>query len=59
MFMDEMIFSYDADQVAAASSRFPAHRLPTTSGRPDADLTYMTTARNAEFGRHVWDESGH
>ena len=50
--MDESTF--DAQTV----QRFPFHRRTIEGGRPDCDLSYLTTATSAEFGRHVWDESG-
>ncbi len=57
--MDESSFEIDSTQVAAASARFPAHRLVPRHAKPDADVSYLTTSASAEFGRHAWDEAGH
>lgn len=57
--MDESTFDIDPAQLAAASQRFPSHRRTVTDGHPDSDVSYLTTASSAEFGRHVWDEGGH
>lgn len=57
--MDDTTFEYEIAQLAEASRRFPAHRRNMKVGRPDADLSYLSTAQGAEFGRHAWDEGGH
>ncbi|MEJ7634368.1 hypothetical protein [Aeromicrobium sp.] len=57
--MDESSFEIDSAQVAAASARFPAHRRGPRETGPVADMTCLTTAPSAEFGRHAWDEAGH
>lgn len=57
--MDDTTFEYDITQLVEASRRFPAHRREMPTGHPDADVSYLTTAPSAEFGRHAWDEGGH
>ncbi|MCW2829886.1 MAG: hypothetical protein JWP31_578 [Aeromicrobium sp.] len=56
--MDESSFEIDSQQLAEASRRFPAQRLVATRAKPDADVSYLTMAPGAEFGRHAWDEGG-
>ena len=57
--MDETTFDIDKAQLAEASRRFPAARLPYRDvAHARADLTYLA-APAAEFGRHAWDEGGH
>lgn len=56
--MDETTFDIDSRQLAEASHRFPARRLPQRDARPAADFSYLA-APAAEFGRHAWDEGGH
>ena len=56
--MDDMTFVYDADQVAAGVRQFPVHRQTRPAAHPTADFAYLA-ADSAEFGRGVWDESGH
>lgn len=57
--MDESTFDIDPQQLAEASQRFPSHRRATQEGHPDSDVSYLTTASSAHFGRHAWDEGGH
>jgi hypothetical protein len=56
--MDESTFDIDPKELAETSQRFPSHRRSIEDGHPDSDVSYLTTATSAEFGRHVWDESG-
>ena len=55
--MDEASFEIDADQLAAASRRFPAHRRP--DAHPNHDGSHLDPAPSAEFAQHAWDEGGH
>lgn len=56
--MDESSFEIDSALAAATSRRFPAHRLVASHADPDSDVSYLATAKGAEFGRHAWDEGG-
>ena len=56
--MDESTFEIDPEELAQTVRRFPSHRRDVEAGMPDSDVSYLTTATSAEFGRHVWDESG-
>jgi hypothetical protein len=57
--MDESTFEIDPEELARTVRRFPSHRRDVEDGdHPDSDVSYLTTATSAEFGRHVWDESG-
>jgi hypothetical protein len=55
--MDEASFEIDADQLAAASRRFPAHRRP--EARRHRDVSHLDPTPSAEFAQHAWDEGGH
>lgn len=57
--MDESSFEIDSDKLAEASRRFPPHRLAPSAPHPHSDVSYLTAAPGAEFGRHAWDEAGH
>lgn len=57
--MDEASFEIDADQLAAASRRFPAHRRNRRDARPRHDVSHLDPAPSADFAQHAWDEGGH
>ncbi len=56
--MDETSFDISRSELAEASRRFPAHRLPQPAGHPSSDVGYFA-APGTEFARHAWDEGGH
>ncbi len=55
--MDDSSFDVDQSALAAASARFPAHRL---APEPTPVLTGLGfLAAPSSFGQHAWDENGH